>query len=285
MTFLGLINLEGGEGFTKDTAEGLRLVRQAASAGDALAAFTLGGGYEFGREGMSKEEAEALRWYRKAADAGSATAMARLADSYAAATLGLTKNETEAAEWYRRASDRGNVHSTYRLALMYRDGRGVPKDEPEAARLFANGDMQKNTSAMLDVGHELSNGQIVAKDEAEALKWFRKAADLGDQFGMVYLAIAYRYGQGVAEAEQDRDAICGRSLTVAQLRSIRARCRLSRLFPQWQANVCALLGRIFHAARSRERRGRGRAWPRIAKSLLPDGRVARRKISGLRQLR
>ncbi|HEX6831216.1 MAG TPA: sel1 repeat family protein, partial [Methyloceanibacter sp.] len=72
MTFLGIFSLEGGDGFTKDTAEGLRLVRQAASAGDALAAVMLAGGYEFGREGLSKDEAEALRWYRKAADAGAA---------------------------------------------------------------------------------------------------------------------------------------------------------------------------------------------------------------------
>ena len=72
MTFLGIFSLEGGDGFTKDTAEGLRLVRQAASAGDAL---ELAGGYEFGREGLSKDEAEALRWYRKAADAGAADGM------------------------------------------------------------------------------------------------------------------------------------------------------------------------------------------------------------------
>lgn len=197
-TYLGFL-YAGGNGVTKDEAEGLRLFRQAAEAGDALGASALGGVYEWGQLGVAKDDDEAARWYRKAADNGDVRSMLALGEKYGEGKLGFAKDDGEAARWFRRAADRGNALGMYNLGLMYRDGRGVPKDQAEATELFTKGDQQKNASAMVDVGRKLESGQGVAEDDAEALTWFRKAADLGNQYGMFYLGLMHHYGLGVAK--------------------------------------------------------------------------------------
>lgn len=61
--------LHGTDGFTKDAAEGLRLLTEAANAGSGEAAFGLGVAYRYGLEVEANLEA-ALEWYRKAVAAG-----------------------------------------------------------------------------------------------------------------------------------------------------------------------------------------------------------------------
>lgn len=103
-SFYGHILLFRGQGYGAKR-EGIRLLRLAAEAGDAKAA------YQMGVVSLSEDAkhgpdgSEAAGWWSRAADAGHPLAASRLAQLYASGGHGL-KADPQQAEHYKAAASR-----------------------------------------------------------------------------------------------------------------------------------------------------------------------------------
>lgn len=98
-------------------------LRKKAAAGDANAAYELGGRYSVGMGGVEKNPEEAMKWKLMAAGAGHPLAQSDLALQM----LNEKKND-EALTWMTKAATAGVVNSQYELGLIYAQGEIVPKD-------------------------------------------------------------------------------------------------------------------------------------------------------------
>jgi S1-C subfamily serine protease len=150
-----------GEGVAKDYKEAVRLFRQAADQGDAVAQSYLGLMYQKG-EGVAKDAKVAVGWYRQAADLGNAWAQRNLGGMYYRGE-GVAKDYKEAVRWSRLAADQGDARAQNNLGAMYNGGEGV------------------------------------AKDAKEAVRWYRLAADQGDAWAQWNLGACYCYGNGISK--------------------------------------------------------------------------------------
>lgn len=105
-SFYGHILLFRGQGLGAK-AEGLRLLRLAAQAGDAKAAYQLGVVSLAGDPAQQPSGEEAARWWRMAADAGHGLAASKLAQLYAEGGPGLPADAEQAARYREMATSRG----------------------------------------------------------------------------------------------------------------------------------------------------------------------------------
>jgi TPR repeat protein len=78
----------------------------------------------------------------------------------------------------------------------FNNGRGTERNRDEARRWFERGAEVGHTRSMVRLGGILWHPQTPLSHEC-AIAWFRKAADLGDPDGMVWLGFSYREGRGV----------------------------------------------------------------------------------------
>ena len=188
-----------GQGVAKDEAEAVRWYRKAAERGNADGENNLGSMYESGR-GIGKDYAEAVRWYRKAAEQGNAFGENSIGYMYETGR-GIAKDDAEAVRWYRKAAEQGNGFGENNLGRSYRDGRGVAKDDAQAVEWFRRAAEQGNAAGQTNLGYMYANGRGVAKDDTEAVKWYRQAAEQGYALGENNLGVMYRDGRGVAKNE------------------------------------------------------------------------------------
>lgn len=119
--------LEIGRGTSRNDAESVVLLREAAASGWLGAQQVLAYRLETGG-GIKKDENEAAVWYLRAAERGDALSQQRLADMLAKGH-GVAKNETEALDWYRKAADQGSGEAAWQAAQAYFKGHGTAKDE------------------------------------------------------------------------------------------------------------------------------------------------------------
>ena len=105
-SFYGHILLFRGQGFGA-REEGVRLLRLAASAGDAKAAYQLGALSLAGDTRQAADGLEAARWWTLATAAGHPLAAQRLADLYREGGPGLPADAERAARFVRRAQELG----------------------------------------------------------------------------------------------------------------------------------------------------------------------------------
>src|SRR5215471_7429314 len=80
-----------------------------------------------GREGGTKDPAEGISWLRKAAVQGYADAQMQLGICYQQG-LGVDKNPAQALAWFRRAADQKNARGELQVGLAYLRGEGVAVD-------------------------------------------------------------------------------------------------------------------------------------------------------------
>jgi len=111
---------------TRDTAQGLEWFRKAAAQGYASAEFQMGQSYDFGF-GVTQDDRQALDWYRKAADHGYAPARRTIGEFYKNGRV-VAADPAEAARWYRLAADADDLRAQFQLGQLYFDGTGVPRD-------------------------------------------------------------------------------------------------------------------------------------------------------------
>ncbi|AVR98062.1 hypothetical protein C9I28_22290 [Pseudoduganella armeniaca] len=116
-------------------ADAERLLRQAAKAGDAQAAYHLGELYRTPVPGGVADAAAAWSWYQQAAEGGQAKAALRLG-LMAKNGDGVPRDAAVAARWLQLASDLGNAHAMFLLSYAYREGDGVPRDAARGMALL-----------------------------------------------------------------------------------------------------------------------------------------------------
>jgi len=239
------------------SAEGLDLLRQAASNGHAPALHALGRRHQAG-EGLARDPAEALRCYRAAAEAGLVPAMIDLGLALEAG-LDEDSDAVEAVSWYRQAAAAGAPEAKLLLAdallageavgedpeaaaaliheaaeegeprAMFRYGRHLARKTPGQEGLRAAGFWYRKAAeageplAMVQLGEALSLGWGMERDLAEAGRWYRRAADLGSPVGRTAYALALIKGRGVTQDKGEgvrllrRDAQDGHALAMVRL--------------------------------------------------------------------
>jgi ATP-dependent protease ClpP protease subunit len=179
-----------------DYATALRLARELAPQGDALAQSLLGLMYRDGR-GVPQDYQQAAEWLRKAADQGRANAQSNLGNLYETGR-GVTKDMTEAVNWYRKAAEQGNTPGQSNLGHMYESGRGVTKDAAEAANWYRKAAEQGYVPAQINLGALFEKGLGVAQDYAEAVRWYTMAAEQENADAQYKIAVLYEQGTGLA---------------------------------------------------------------------------------------
>jgi TPR repeat protein len=105
-SFYGHLLMFRGTGFGA-REEGLRLLRQAAQAGDSKAAYQLGVSSLAGSATQEPDGQEAARWWTLAAQAGHPLAARKLADLYRQGGHGLNADANLAERYSRRAAELG----------------------------------------------------------------------------------------------------------------------------------------------------------------------------------
>ena len=181
-----------------DYAEAVKLVRQAADQGYAVAQDNLGDLYYSG-QGVGQDYAEAAKWYRKAADQGYAAAQTSLGKLYYSGQ-GVGQDYAEAVKLVRQAADQGYAVAQDNLGDLYYSGQGVTQDYAEAAKWYRKAADQGYAVAQVSLGDFYSNGKGEKQNFVEAVKWYRKAADQGNGLAQLYLGHRYMENNGV---EQD----------------------------------------------------------------------------------
>ena len=99
-----------------DYAQALKMFRQLATKGNAVAQFNLGLMYANGR-GVSQDDEEAVRWYRLAAAQGYARAQYNLGTMYASGQ-GVTQDYASAHMWYNLAGSAGDAEGAKNRDLI-----------------------------------------------------------------------------------------------------------------------------------------------------------------------
>jgi len=110
-----------------DYATALRIFRQLADQGDALAQYNLGDMYDIGL-GVPQDYAEAVKWHRKAADQGYAAAQLSLGFLYDKGLWNVTQDYILAHMWYNLSAAKGN-----KIARKNRDSLAEKMTPPQIA--------------------------------------------------------------------------------------------------------------------------------------------------------
>ena len=101
----------------------------------------------------------------------------------------LADNPRAYVRWVMHAAQLGDADAQATLAQLLPDGRGVLKDEALALSWFRIAARQRHPMAINMIGRCLENGWGCEIDLGEAAQHYRKAADLGLDWGL------YNYGQ------------------------------------------------------------------------------------------
>ena len=91
--------------------------------------------------------------------------------------------------WVMHAAQLGDADAQATLAQLLLDGRGVQKDQALALSWFRIAARQRHPMAINMIGRCLENGWGCEVDLEDSARHYRKAADLGLDWGL------YNYGQ------------------------------------------------------------------------------------------
>jgi TPR repeat protein len=183
-----------GQGVPRDYAEGNRLARIGAVAGNDISMNTLGASYTSGT-GLPQNYVLGAYWYRKSAELGSPAGMFGLALLYAngqinadATAARIPKHEAsdtdaQAVYWYKRASQAGDLRARAFLGIMYGNGRGgLAKNDRTAAQLFRSAADQGEPIGMVLLGDWYLAGRVDGRQNFDqAVYWYKRGAALGDE--------------------------------------------------------------------------------------------------------
>jgi TPR repeat protein len=219
-----LVALEklGGKG-ARDTAGGLRLLREEAGKNNELATILLGAIYGDGAYGVPRDSAESIRWYRRLFDGarpgspwrgGAAAALG----TYYMRGEGIARDDAEAARLLKIAAEAGDKEGMTWYGIVLASGRGVPLDHAAAVRWLTPPAEGGDRAAMTMLGFLYERGDGVPRDPARALQLHRAAADKGSNLSATRAALllltgkdqdpklAFHYA-GIAAAGGESDAM------------------------------------------------------------------------------
>jgi TPR repeat protein len=164
------------------------LLEIGAGAGDAEAAFALGGWHMT----CDPDHAKAAGLFQQAAAKGHPGAQRSLGRLLMEG-LGVARNEARAIELFEAAASGGDRFAQLDLGLCYVHGKSVPRSSAKAIAYLTAAAEQGLADAMAQLGDELGR----ADRNEEACAWYVKAAQRGHVGAMSVAAASYRDGVGV----------------------------------------------------------------------------------------
>jgi uncharacterized protein len=139
--------------------------------------------------------------YLQAARKGNPMAMASTAKLYILGIGGIKKDIGKAKYWRDKAmpiilalAKQGNISAQYATGVLYSN---VDKNYTQAVTWYRKAAELGNAYGMNNLGSMYSNGRGVSQDDKQAVTWYRKAAELGNADAMINLGFMYNKGHGV----------------------------------------------------------------------------------------
>lgn len=182
--YLALAYLNG-TGVTKDTAEGVRLLNDAAERDYADAQNLLGIIYYTGHEFIPVDAAKAVQWWRRSADNGNSSAINNVGSCYYQGT-GVDVDYSEAFKWFKRAAESGDPYGISNMGECYEMGRGTAPDPIKAKDCYLRAIELDVPGAFARLGAAYCTGSAVAgkKDAALAFKYLTRCIELYEMSGI-----------------------------------------------------------------------------------------------------
>ncbi len=199
--------------------EPVAALREAAAAGDPLAACRLGDAQERGAGGLARSPSAAARSFQVGADAGIPFAQYRLAQliGRGAAPGGRGR----AMELMRTAAEGGAAQAQYALGLAALNGRGVARDPAAAAHWLGLAAENGVPEAQYALARLLFSGAGVPREPFAAVRWMRQAAQNGylpaqKATGRLFMTGLEEMGADLNEAQTWLSAAAARGDTEAR---------------------------------------------------------------------
>jgi TPR repeat protein len=196
--------LDQGIGTPINMPEAIRLYRQSADAGNALAKARLARIY-FSGNTVSADKTEADRLSQgilpdivKLAQARDPIAQAVLG-AMCDDGLGVAQDSVVGMQWMRAAADQNLAMAQYYLGVDYEHGLGVPQDFAVAAQWYGKAAAQGNSIAQAYLGDFYLRGQGVPQNDVEAVRLYNLSAAQNQAHGETNLGWMYEHGRGVAQ--------------------------------------------------------------------------------------
>lgn len=187
----------------------LNVLKEQASAGNAIAQNTLGNWYYKGQN-VQQDYETALKYWALSAQQGNADAIGNMAMCYQLGR-GTRVDSTMAVKLYKEAFKKGNnavlqqhidladkknnLFSSVLLHEVYRDGIGVTRDSRKAQQYLQKAAEGGDTESQKD----WAMLQLNTKNTAESAKWFKKLAEKGNLTGIYYYGYQLYKGMGVQQ--------------------------------------------------------------------------------------
>lgn len=188
---LGLMYLSGS-GVPKSEEDGLRLLRNAAGRGNALANFNLYNHFN----GDVSTTSTSVVYLQRAAKALLPRAMTWLGLIYMDGDT-LPQDQKRGLKLLSDAAQSGDTFGLEFLGNAYLWGKGVNVDSKRAIEFYTRGLEAGEWGSASKLASMYYYGHGVAVDRAKAVSIYRRGSDAGDLFSQYDLAILYELGQGV----------------------------------------------------------------------------------------
>ena len=155
------------------------MLREAASAGDAMALFEVATRYAEGR-GMPADMKQAAKWYERSAEAGFAPGQYRIGNLYEKG-LGVERDLKKSRQWYLLAAEQGNASAMHNLAVLDAMGADGQSDNDSAAKWFSKAAELGVKDSQFNLGILAAKGVGMPQSLEQSYKWFALVAKTGDK--------------------------------------------------------------------------------------------------------
>lgn len=233
--------LFGNDDTELDFGQALRLFREEAEDGNALAMHDLGRMHADGL-GMEIDAGTAFSWYAKALSAfgdieserENRYVEYRIGKMYAAG-LGTEQDYEEAAGWYGEAVSKNHKYAQYSLAGLYSRGQGVEQNYETAFGLYLRAALQHMPYADYELAKMYRDGVGTAVNSTEAARHFKIAFQGFQQMEKQSRddKLQYRLGQMLytgTGTEKDVEAALGYFEKSARLGNVHAQYMLGKIY-------------------------------------------------------
>lgn len=233
--------LFGNDETEPDFEQALRLFREEAEDGNALAMHDLGRMYA-DRLGVEIDTDTAFGWYAKALSAfediesekENRYVEYRIGKMYAAG-LGTEQDYEEAAGWYGEAVSKNHKYAQYSLAGLYSRGQGVEQNYETAFGLYLRAALQHMPYADYELAKMYRDGVGTAVNSTEAARHFKIAFQGFQQMEKQSRddKLQYRLGQMLytgTGTEKDVEAALGYFEKSARLGNVHAQYMLGKIY-------------------------------------------------------
>lgn len=181
-----------GVGVSKDVGEAMRLYKEAASCGYAIAEYNLG--YSILNDFSEGDYLDGMCHVLSAAHAGYSVAQHAVGSVYAQGKYGYPQDERTARKWFVKAAENLNMKSCVWCGLAHLTGKGTYLDTKKGLQYLNTAVEYDYVPAMEILGKQYFYGSNVAKNYYDAFRYFERAAELGSGEAMYYLAARYAEG-------------------------------------------------------------------------------------------